>query len=276
MTMPAQNTQRSAPKQAPFEGSVDISNEAHQQDLPIDDDLEKLRTPSPTQEEEESDLVHFLGLAANLILVLAFVSFQSFAVLELNGRDRGTPANATYVTAFTCFFTSAMIELGIDLVLVRTFAHGRYTNKKGWNVAISTLFIVGTTLDIAAFFLWNQRKLTQEHRVLFASGHTWLVTAVLVLWAEGRGMIAELSKCGPNGLDGVGNLLFLVGALVDCIVRYLDIPGTPRPERPLAKLEFSSAPIWLTSAVFYLMADLLRSKKRTQRTQNMKAQRGSD
>ena len=274
--MPAQKTKRVAPKQASyFEESVDLSNNyaAYPQDLLIDEDVETLRKPPPSiEEEEESNLVHFLGLVANLILVLGFASYQSFAVLEFDGRDRGTPANATYVTAFTCFFTSAMIELVIDVVLKRTFAHGRYTNKKGWNVVISTLFIVGTTLDITAFFLWNQRKFTQEHRVLYAAGHFWLVTAILVLWAEGSRMIAQMKKCGSDGLDGVGNLLFLVGALMDCIVRYMDIPGTPRTERPLAKLEFSSSPIWLASAVFYVIADLLRSKKRrrTQTTQNLR------
>jgi hypothetical protein len=230
----------------------------------INVDLPKNDSVVQKQEDDNDDdntQVLCWGFVANVILIIGFGAFQGFAILEFNGRDRGIAANATYITAFACFFSSAMIELVIDLVLKRTLAHGRYSNKKGWNVAISLLFIVGTALDITGFFLWNQKNFLPEHRVLYASAHTWLLTAILVLLAEGWGMVAELLAGEAGGLDAAGNVLFFVGALVDCTVRYIDSPGTPHPELSVSRLEFSSSPIWLTSAILYLSADILRLRR---------------
>lgn len=216
---------------------------------------------STTSDDGDDNLL--LGFVANVILVIGFCALQGFAVLELNGRDMDLAANATYITAFSCFFVTVAIELFIDLILKRTLAHGRYSKKKEWNVAISLLFVVGTGLDTAGFFLWNQQDFLQEHRVLYASSHTWLLTAILVLLADGSwGLIAELFAGEPDGLDGAANVIFFMGTLIDCIARYVDSPGTPHPELSVARLEFSSSPLMLASAILYVWADILRLRRR--------------
>lgn len=197
-----------------------------------------------------------IGLAANILYFIGAACFVGFAALELNGRDRGPAASGTYITAFACFFLSGLIELGVDLFLPRTVRHGRYSIKKYWNVVISFLFVLGSILDVAAFFLWEVRDFVQEHRVLYASSHTWLLTAILVLVAQ----IPETANL-QDGLDDVGNVLFFAGAVVDCIVRYLDDPEAGQAETSVARLEFSSSPIWLASAWAFVVADILRVRK---------------
>jgi hypothetical protein len=66
-----------------------------------------------------------------------------------------------------------------------------------------------------------------------------------------------------EGLDDAGNVLFFVGAIIDCIVRYLDTDfesGSPATVA-LARLEFSSSPMWVVSAICYVAADAVRVHK---------------
>ena len=200
------------------------------------------------------------GLVANVIYMLGAAAFVIFAVLELNGRERDNAALVTYTVAFICFMLNAFGELYIDVTTgKRAVRHGRYGTGTVSNLAISILFVVGTILDTIAFFLWIEREFVTEHRVLYASSHAWLLTAVLAL--IGQVPIVD-SYDVMEILDDVGNLLFFVGSVIDCVVRYTDTNiETGSPPRPVAKLEFSSSPLWLASAVCYIFADSLRVRR---------------
>lgn len=213
---------------------------------------------SPETREKEKRKVLYLGTIANTFFFLGSACFMGFTVLEFNGRDRGTKANATYTSAFVCILLNGVIELCIDSCLQRMVHHARYSGKKRWNIVISVLFVLGTILDLAAFFLWNEREFTQEHRVQYASSHAWLLASILIL------CVSRPSDTTFQAiLDGFSNILFFVGAILDCVVRYLDDPESGRAQLEVGRLEMSSAAIFLAVSVGYLVADCvtLRSLK---------------
>lgn len=199
-----------------------------------------------------------LGLAANMLFFFGTAIFVSFSVLELNDRDRTTAGTVTYIVAFCCFLLSGIIELVIDVYLERRIRHARYTEKSCWNKVTSTLFILGVLLDIVAFALWDSQWFVEEHRVLYASTSTLLLTALLVLWEIGRP--SNLFSNCQDGLDGVGNVLFFIGALVSCIALYLSEPE-PFENTTVGRLEFSTSVIWLVTGICFVWADVLRMKE---------------
>lgn len=197
------------------------------------------------------------GLVANVVYFFGAAAFVVFASLELNGRERDTAALMTYSIAFVSFLCNAFGELYIDLTTgERAVRHGRYSTKNLYNIAIGLLFVAGTVLDTAAFFLWIQRAFVTEHRVLYASSHAWLVSGILAL----IGQVPFVDSFDAmEVLDDIGNFLFFVGCVIDCVVRYTDTEfATGNPPPPVAKLEFSSSPLWLASAMCYIAADVMR------------------
>ena len=201
-----------------------------------------------------------IGLISNVVYMVGAACFVFFAVLELNGRERDNAALVSYTIAFVLFLFTGLMELFIDIIQdERAVRHGRYGFRKSINLAVSFLFMVGTMLDTAAFFLWIDRLFVTEHRLLYASSHVWLVTAIVAL--IGKVPLVN-SADAMDMLDDAGNLLFFAGCVIDCVVRYTDTNfESGSPTRPVAKLEFSSSPIWLVSAICYIVADSIRVHK---------------
>ena len=223
---------------------------------------EKLHRMTPDERDRHRTLV-IIGFAANVVFVIGTVCFLYFTILEFNGRDRSMEANAVYVTAFVCFFLNGMIELYIDLFFVRTFRHGRYSHRKPYNLAISSLFVIGTVLDTAAFFMWNKRKFLKEHRIQYGSSHAMLLGMIIVIGVEGLNCGTEESLmenlATVDGLDALGNLIFFAGVICDCFTRYLeDDPSSPRAIAGVMNIEIASASLFVPTALIYLAADVLR------------------
>lgn len=197
----------------------------------------------------------YLGFISNVIFFLGAVAFVRFTSLEFEGRAEaeGAAINGVYATSFICFLFNGAIELFIDLWVIRTEKHGRYSSKTSLNLAVSVLFVVGTALDVAGFVLWNKDKFVPEHRLLYASAHLWLFAAVLVF----AGTATEISS-KKDVLDGFGNLLFFAGSLTDCIARYLDLPSAPLAPRNVARLEKSSSVMFLANSICFVLTDVLR------------------
>jgi len=200
------------------------------------------------------------GLVANIIYTLGAICFVAFAALEFKDRERETIALIIYSISFVAFLANACGELYVDTTKgQRAVRHGRYSTNRYFNVVLSILFLVGTILDTIAFFLWIDRQFVTEHRVLYASSHSWLLAAILAL----VGQCPECSNVDAmEMLDDIGNSLFLVGTAIDCVVRYVDTDiESGSPPRPVAKLEFASSPFWLASAFCFTAADSLRARK---------------
>uniref|UniRef100_A0A7S1Z2X3 Uncharacterized protein n=1 Tax=Ditylum brightwellii TaxID=49249 RepID=A0A7S1Z2X3_9STRA len=201
-----------------------------------------------------------LGVATNTMFLIAAVSFVGFSAFELNGKARTNFASVTYVISFIFFTLSGVLEFTTDVILTkqgkkRNHLHSRYTSKSKLNIIISVIFIVGAILDMTAFVLWQERTFALEKRVLFASAHTWLLSALLSIY----GVVDEIDFLDTSDiLVFAGNILFSIGSVIDVIVRYLD-NYAPKAEDNIKKLEFSSSPFWLANALCFLLADITRS-----------------
>jgi hypothetical protein len=231
-----------------------------------DDDPEEQSVSQQLREKNGSDSATnrpliIQGLVANLLYFVGAASFVAFATIELNGRDRSSKALGTYTTAFACFLLNGLAEFFIDIFSGRAVRHGRYSLKQFWNLIISIIFVIGTILDIVGFFLWVKKEFVVEHRVLYASSYLWLLTSILVL----VGQVPQMANL-MDGLDDAGNILFFVGTVVDCVVRAVDDPETAHPDTTVARLEFSSSPMWLASSICYVLADMTRINKISRNT----------
>jgi hypothetical protein len=224
-------------------------------------------------------------LMANVFFVCGTSSFLIFSIYEFHRKARTMEARYAYVSAFVCNFLSGFVEFVIDgcnsqrrstttaaaaaaaattatiaapaTAAVVALRHGRYSANAFWNLCISALFMTGTILDVVAFFLWDQFHFLKEGRVLYAGSHTWLLSALVVLWAKPPSCNWNKNKILER-TDDLGNILFLFGVVIDCVVRYLDDPTQqPQPDS-VHRLEFVSAPLWLCCASCYISADLYR------------------
>ena len=221
-----------------------------------------------TPRKQHSLLLIVWGLLANIMFCIGTISFVGFTLLEFQGRERSIKANIYYGVAFSSFFLNGTLELLIDVCLSRTFRHGRYTSKQPYNILISLLFIIGSTLDTWAFFLWNIREFVKEHRVQYGSSHTFLLAMIIVFAIEGFGGCFGFgcfeqrkdtrSLMFVDGLDGVANMLFMLGVIIDCVVRYLDEPTEPRATDSVAYLELISAILFIPTSLIYICADIIR------------------
>jgi hypothetical protein len=150
------------------------------------------------------------GLAANVLFFWGTLCFLFFSLFELKRKSRTNEARYAYVSAFVSNFLSGVVEFAIDgcssssfsspsgglpsaaavpstsasTTTPQHFRHGRYSSNARWNLFISFLFMAGTILDVVAFFLWDNFRFIQEHRMLIAGSHTWLLAAIAVLWAK--------------------------------------------------------------------------------------------
>ena len=232
----------------------------------INEDI--IRIPKSPKHKQHSLLLIVWGLLANIMFCIGTISFVGFTILEFHGRERSVKANIYYGVAFSSFFLNGTLELLIDICLSRTFRHGRYTSKQPYNILISMLFIIGSILDTWAFFLWNRREFVKEHRVQYSSSHTFLLAMIIVFSIEGFGGCFGFgcfekqkdtrSIMFVDGLDGVANMLFMLGVIIDCVVRYLDEPTEPRATDTVAYLELISAILFIPTSLIYILADLIR------------------
>ena len=233
----------------------------------INEDIIRIPPKSP-KHKQHSLLLIVWGLLANIMFCIGTISFVGFTILEFHGRERSIKANIYYGVAFSSFFLNGTLELLIDICLSRTFRHGRYTSKQPYNILISMLFIIGSILDTWAFFLWNRREFVKEHRVQYSSSHTFLLAMIIVFSIEGFGGCFGFgcfekqkdtrSIMFVDGLDGVANMLFMLGVIIDCVVRYLDEPTEPRATDTVAYLELISAILFIPTSLIYILADLIR------------------
>jgi len=193
------------------------------------------------------------------MFLIAAASFLWYSVLETNDKQRTNHAIAIYIIAFIFFTLSGLLEFAIDAILTklgesRTQTHARYSSKNILNIVISVIFIIGNILDLSAFFMWQSRNFALEKHVIFASAHTWLLSAILSI----SGIVNEIDSMDISDiLISAGNALFFIGSVIDCIVRYLD-NDAPKAEDDIKKLEFSSSPFWLANALCFLVADIMR------------------
>jgi hypothetical protein len=222
------------------------------------------------------------GLAANVLFFWGSLCFLFFSLFELKRKSRTNEARYAYISAFVSNFLSGVVEFAIDscsssggclssavaapstaaatstAAAPQKFRHGRYSTNARWNQFISFLFMAGTILDVVAFFLWDNLHFVQEHRMLLVGSHTWLLSAIAVLWAKTPKLVMHDMRKLVERIDDLGNVLFFLGVVVDCMVRYLDEPTAPAATESVHFLEFVSAPLWLCGAGCYVLADLYR------------------
>lgn len=202
---------------------------------------------------EQADIlrVHRLGIWANLFNIFGTVMLLGYSILNLQAgraREHLALADVTYISCFSGFFIFGLAELSIDASFQRTFRHRWYSLNHLWNVIISCLLIIGTTLDLAAFVMWREQKADTEKVLLYAVSHVLLLMGVIVL------VISPplRSKILSERLDDAGNVSIAVGSLCDCIAQYLD---TAVGGHSAALMELVAAALWMLGALTYVISD---------------------
>lgn len=197
------------------------------------------------------------GLVANIFLLIAGSMDVGFYVRELFVKwwTRDVVGDALYLTGFSAFFLSGFLELWIDVGWVRSFSHGRYTTKKGVNIMITILFLLGNIGNLIAFIFWRRGKegIQAEHITQWVASNIFLLTALIVL-------IANRPKYVPfqNRMDSVANVFFFVESLMACCARYVSTVGQTTMNPTEMHFEIAAASFAIASALCYVVADLIR------------------
>jgi len=206
---------------------------------------------------ENASKTHLLvGFAANILLFIGYSFNVVFSCYEIYGRDREPFALIAYFLAFSFIILSGLFELGVDVFSSRLIGHGRYTSEDVWNKIISFLFIAGGTFDIVAFVFWMEREFQVEKKFLFASAYSVLAMAGIVMFFQ----VKENDKSLTGRIDLFGNILVLVAAILNVIVRHLVKADNADLEDMVDRMDFTGAPIWLVSSGFYVITDLFLLK----------------
>ena len=208
-----------------------------------------------------------VGFGANMILFVGYVCNLAFSVFELQNRDRESRAIVLYFFAFALLLLSGIVELGLDLFSTRVIGHGRYcdTSHKA-NQIISVLFLASAAMDIVAFYFWLERDFDTEDKLLFASGYTILFMATIVIYFQ----FVELFFFQDNNnaiittvtgrTDFCANSLVLVATILNVAKLHME-SELEHLEDLNDRLEFSLAPLWLLSSVFFVITDLRMLKE---------------
>ena len=223
------------------------------------------KAPAETTSEAERKLLALsrhnrAALAANCILLFGYIFSLWFQIYEFNGRAREQTAINVYFLGFALIILSGIIELGVDVLSIRTVGHGRYhSDNARWNRVISTLFISAGVLDIVAFVYWINRRKDIENTVLLVSAYVLLVMAILVLYFQLNDLktITWAKAIISDKVDLLANIVVLVVSVVGVVLRHMEASGKDFDDAT-DRMELSAMSLWLISAMLYVTTDVVR------------------
>jgi len=175
---------------------------------------------------------------------------------------RDVTATVIYLLASIGFFASGTIAFMIDVCWSRKVSTGRYTTHRRWNFVITILFMVGVILDIVAFSFWSKggTGVPEERRIQWIVSHCWLLAAIIslvVIFVESKGAF----KLAEDKWDLLGNLSFLTEAILQCVARYVTLPGDPMVSVSEVNMEIAAATFWTLTGASFLIGNCLRFRK---------------
>ena len=154
------------------------------------------------------------------------------------------------------YLTNALVDGRVALAEIRgqEDAGGRFggTSPK-LEIAAAITFGVAALCDLLSELIWNDENAWPGYFAGCAAVDIYLVNAILVLSAR-----RPTFKSLPQTLMSAGDILFLIGSIIDVLISLIDNPKAPSSRGiEIAWSSFISATLWFIDSLLYILADHL-------------------
>lgn len=130
---------------------------------------------------------------------------------------------------------------------------GRFGDSPKWEISAAVTFGVAALCDLLSEIIWNDENMWSGYFAGCAAVDIYLLNAILVL-AGRRPTFESL----PRSLMSAGDILFLIGSVIDVLISLIDNPKAPSSRAiEIAWSSFVSAALWFLDSLLYILADHL-------------------
>lgn len=120
-------------------------------------------------------------------------------------------------------------------------------------IAAATTFGVAALCDLVSELIWYDKHAWPGYFAGCAAVDIYLVNAILVLSAR-----KPTFKSLPETMMSAGDILFLIGSIIDVLISLIDNPRAPSSRFiEIAWSSFVSAALWFIDSLLYIVADHL-------------------
>ena len=142
---------------------------------------------------------------------------------------------------------------------IRWIKEGYNTYFLQWDLFAASAFGIAATLDLGSYFYSqfdyyyyyyeNERYITTN----VISPHFYLLSAIF-----SQVNVVGYQSSPSGSLNYIGNILFMVGSLIDTVIGYISDPDIVKEnEKVLVYFDLLSSSLWLTNAVLSIVADII-------------------
>lgn len=217
---------------------------------------------SDDSSEDDADFWDVLPDILFFVGSIIYVCLAGWDLIELDKEDSssssndGTDDDATWDT-YRVLATGAGLTYGISAVveLSATFQNREWMDPKKFiaEIVLAVTFGIAATCELFAALLADDDHPEPGYAADTASVHIYLINAILSVSDQ------PLSFSTVHlGLISAGNVLFLLGSIIDATLSYFYIPDmTDAMSHTTAWWSLASAVLWLINSVLYLVSDFL-------------------
>lgn len=152
------------------------------------------------------------------------------------------------------YLANSIVDLRVSIVEIQgNIGSGRFGDDPSWEVGVACTFGLAAICDLIGELIWDEDWPEPGYAAGSAAVHVYLLNALLVI----SGRIPRFSSL-PKALMSAGDILFLVGSVIDVLISYIDNPKTPPSWFGLiAWSALFSSLLWFTDSILYVLAELL-------------------
>jgi hypothetical protein len=156
--------------------------------------------------------------------------------------------------AAAAYLANSLIDGRVALGEVQgKVGRSRFGDDPRWEIGVAVTFGVAALCDFLSELIWNDDDQWPGYAAGCAAVDIYLLNAVLVLLGR-RPRFRSL----PETLMSAGDILFLVGSVIDVTIAFVDNPNAPSSRTiEIAWCSFSSSALWFIDSLLYILADFV-------------------
>jgi hypothetical protein len=150
------------------------------------------------------------------------------------------------------YLLNAMVDVRASTVEIRGSAECRvFGDDPSWEIGVGCTFGLAAICDLIGELIWDDDKPGPGYAAGSAAVHIYLLNAVLTI----SGRCPTFSSL-PRSMMSAGDILFLVGSVIDVLISYVDNPDTPASwYKFIAWCALFSAGLWFLDSILYILAN---------------------
>jgi len=171
------------------------------------------------------------------------------------------------------YLANALVDGQVAVAEVRRkVGSGRFGDDPRWEIGVAITFGVAALCDFLSELIWNDDNMWPGYAAGCAAVDIYLLNAVLVI--SGR---KPIFTSLPQSLMSSGDILFLIGSIIDVMISFLDNPKAPSSRSiEIAWSSFASSVLWFLDSLLYILADHLEDDDDYSSVESVSSQNSDD